>query len=853
MIPAYLRGDVNESYYWLGRIAHLLEDATSIPHVHNDAHPPTDDSVLEKYTGDNFTLFQNRYNWSGENFAGNQYNYENLPNMASFNWREVEPTRPLDRQNIELFRLLWYVAQKTQYFASDDDDGNTIYVNLSGNQKTFSPTLWTNDNVTIISNSIDLADDDIGDTGPDIEKETNAMIPHAMKSVAGLYRLFWDAVQVDWKFYHHDVRNTGFTLLKGDLNTSNKQIWNYSSAPATDFWDEAVIAEIDDNLDDGQEVIVATANSDYTDGRVYALDGDTNTQLWTFDEPLAAEPVSVDDVDGNRIKEVIVGSHDLYLYSVNSQNGAKNWRYLINNQTDAFGPWRSAIFDINNDGSKEIVFGETGETGTYNGHVVALNSNGKQVWNSSTTAVQGFQTDAAIADLTGDGIPEVIITAGDGVYVYNGSNGVEVWRKHMANAYASPVVADLDNDNDYEVIVATSKNTIPGELCASGTCYSGINVLDNNGNMLWNKTVDHHVVAIPAVANLDSDSNLEIVVATALTPDFVNLRNTNFNNGSVYLFDGVTGNMDWGTKFIAGAKIQSSPAVADIDNDNALEIIFGAYDGLLYVLAQNKSIEWTHNFSSYLIANPAIGDIDGDRVAEIVVKHANHLGPSNGQFGGGRVLFTNKTFTTTKQMSFGATSSSGDPSTLEALGGVNIKPVLGNISNISIKEEDLVNINMSSQVMATDANNDSLVFYYSSPLNSSGSWQTDCTSSGNYSVLVEVSDGSLSDFRYVNVQVNETCAGLTITSLNAVYSNATRYNFEFAVKNFLDASLNNVTWNINFGDGSVLNSTNIILNSQENMSAYVDYTYLTVGTYVVNATATNGSLTRSRNITINVS
>lgn len=146
VIPAYLKGDINESYYWLGRVAHLLEDASQPSHVLLDCHPGSelylvgracgqsngdggaDDSVLEEYTGRNFTLFQNRYNWTGSNFVGQQYNYETLPNMDNFNWKEVEANSPLDKQNIELFRLFWYVAQKTQYFASDDVDGNFEYV-----------------------------------------------------------------------------------------------------------------------------------------------------------------------------------------------------------------------------------------------------------------------------------------------------------------------------------------------------------------------------------------------------------------------------------------------------------------------------------------------------------------------------------------------------------------------------------------------------------------------------------------------------------------------------------------------------------------------------------------------------
>ena len=136
------------------------------------------------------------------------------------------------------------------------------------------------------------------------------------------------------------------------------------------------IAEIDGNVSDGQEIIVATSNSDYTDRRVYALDGKTNKVLWNNSEPAASEPPSVDDVDGDGTKEVIVGSHDKYLYNINSRTGAKNWKYQINNHPHSIGPYRSAIADIDNSGSKKIVFGEAGDDGSFNGHVVALKADG---------------------------------------------------------------------------------------------------------------------------------------------------------------------------------------------------------------------------------------------------------------------------------------------------------------------------------------------------------------------------------------------------------------------------------------------------------------------------------------------
>lgn len=158
VIPLYLKGDIDESYYWLGRVAHLLEDATVPEHMHNDCHlawwyslnllpyailrlPVSacenshqedllyDDSALEEYSGAYYTYY------SGSTYEGDQYNYENFPNMGGFDWSDVDAR---DKQNIELFRLFWYTAQKTQYYASDDEDGNSVYYDLNDQQQTFS-------------------------------------------------------------------------------------------------------------------------------------------------------------------------------------------------------------------------------------------------------------------------------------------------------------------------------------------------------------------------------------------------------------------------------------------------------------------------------------------------------------------------------------------------------------------------------------------------------------------------------------------------------------------------------------------------------------------------------------------
>jgi hypothetical protein len=67
----------------------------------------------------------------------------------------------------------------------------------------------------------------------------------------------------------------------------------------------------------------------------------------------------------------------------------------------------------------------------------------------------------------------------------------------------------------------------------------------------------------------------------------------------------------------------------------------------------------------------------------------------------------------------------------------NDAPVLDPISDVIVTEGDIVQLNPT----ATDLEGDSLTFSFTSPLNTSGGWQTNFSSSGTYHVTVTVDDG----------------------------------------------------------------------------------------------------------------
>ena len=760
VIKNYLKGNINESYYWLGRVVHLLEDAAQPSHVLIDCHMDrpvgrficsgsqgdngSDDSVLEEYTGNNFTILQNTFNWSGENFAGQQYDYDNLQNMANFNWREVEPTRPLDKQNIELFRLFWYVAQKTQYFASDDVDGNTVYVNISGSQKDFSTSLWAGDGVTIINRSSDLADDDITDDGEDIKTITNAVIPHSMKAVAGLYRLFWDAVHIDWPTYHHDNRRTGFTLLKGDIPSSESidpKNLVLEKDLATDHFARPSIGDIDN---DGTMDIVISASFNSSTGHVYAAEHEVPfesvnkklKEIFGFDlfktkleqrwdlnigEPVRGTP-SIGNIDSDSTKEVVFGlvSGKVKALDINGGTASEKWSYSVPAKESGIGTFAgetryTAIDDIDLDGTNEVIFTDylQGSPEKWPGDVYVLNGATGALKYNYTTTNNSAEGAVSLANVDSDDYMEIIVPSYYGVYVFDYDQSAnklkQKWNNSDGRVYGAAVVYDIDRDNEYEIIYTTTNLN-----CAAGkSCYNRIKIVNaSNGHEEKNISLSIYSIVTPSIANLDSDSNLEIVVVGKTSSSMI-------TNDRVEAYDSSSSNQDW--QYTASNNIvNSAPNIADLDGDGNYNVLLSKNDTELLILKNDGTLNFTYNAGGLVGSSPIVGDLDDDGTAEIATKRVG----------------------------------ASDSAIFSILSGSNKPPRLNYvINNITGLTGGLIDINESGKITGTDPDGDQLTFSYSSPFNLSGLWQTNVNDTGNYTVLVEVSDGRLSSYQYVDIMV----------------------------------------------------------------------------------------------------
>ena len=304
------------------------------------------------------------------------------------------------------------------------------------------------------------------------------------------------------------------------------------------------------------------------------------------------------------------------------------------------------------------------------------------------------------------------------VYDYDSSALTQKWNNSDGKIEGSVVIYDIDRDNEYELIYTTSDVD-----CAAGkTCYNRVYIRNaSNGALEHDINTNIYPRVAPAIANLDSDSNLEIVILGS---------NSEFSSYyTIQCYDANTENKD--CEYDQGGSLSTiiaAPNIADIDGDGNYDIIFSETTTKVRVLNGDGTNKFSVNLEGNIGSSPVIGDLDDDGIAEIAVKRA------------------------------------GSPiSVITFVTGFNQKPFLDQIDNITTVAGDLININESGELSAFDFDNDNLTFYFNSPFNESGLWQSTINDTGNYSILIEASDGNLSDYKYVDLIVFNSTTNVTDT------------------------------------------------------------------------------------------
>lgn len=299
--------------------------------------------------------------------------------------------------------------------------------------------------------------------------------------------------------------------------------------------------------------------------------------------------------------EIIFGTKGGWIYAYNG-NGTQRWAFYTGNLPRGMVPIESsaAVGDINNDGYMEVVIGmgghQTPSEYQHHGGVVALRHNGQLI--------------AGWPQYSGDKVDSGMV----------GPDG------YADMVFSSPALGDLDNNGDLEIVVGSLDEHVYA-WHHDGTAVNG-----------WPAWVRDTVWSSPALGDVDKDGHLEVVIGTDTHSEVEPVSTT--AGGYLYVFDHTGGgwsdaaqgwNYNW--RVWEAETIMSSPALADLNGDGWLEIIYGA--GWYYAWTGNISLGkvvnvldyrnrtfltgWPQATDGQTFPSPAIGDIDNDGQPEIVI------------------------------------------------------------------------------------------------------------------------------------------------------------------------------------------------------------------------------------------
>jgi Tfp pilus tip-associated adhesin PilY1 len=270
--------------------------------------------------------------------------------------------------------------------------------------------------------------------------------------------------------------------------------------------------------------------------------------------------------------------------------------------------------DFNKDGKVDLAVASADSHG---GGLNILLGNGDGTFQSPVCYPAGpFPVTVAVADLNGDGNPDVVV---ESPFIYSGGNGsVAVllgngdgtFQPYMSYAAGmvpnSVAVTDLNGDHILDL--------------ATGTTGSIVAVLLGNGDGTFQKAIRNHIGANPhyvGIGDFNNDGKVDVITT---------LENTTAGQNKVVI---ALGNGD-GT-LQAPITLTSPPkpqatAVADFNLDGFDDIVIGApkspLDGIYFLLGQgNATFVHDENYATGPLVPTAmaVGDLNGDGYPDLVI------------------------------------------------------------------------------------------------------------------------------------------------------------------------------------------------------------------------------------------
>ena len=311
-----------------------------------------------------------------------------------------------------------------------------------------------------------------------------------------------------WLYAWH---GDGSEVADGDGDPNTQGI---ISSAGEDFRSSVALAQVNP-LTLGLEMIAGGGDPPYA-LHVFESDG-SEAPGWPKEMPywLWATPAAA-DVDGDGMVEIFAACNDGNFYAWHG-DGSELIDGDDNPATDGvfhagIGPWsRSspAIGQLDGDSELEIVVGAEDYASLF-----AWNHDGTNLAGFPVTFQpgNGVRSSPAIGDLNDDGVNEIVFHCeNDSLYALRNDGtrfpGFPRFLEMYASGLApSPALCDFENDGQLEIVAVGTSNDVNMDVV----------VFDNAGNVLpgWPVHLEDSTEGSPVVADLDGDDELEILIGT---------------------------------------------------------------------------------------------------------------------------------------------------------------------------------------------------------------------------------------------------------------------------------------------------------------------------------------------------
>ncbi|KAA3616095.1 MAG: FHA domain-containing protein [Calditrichaeota bacterium] len=233
----------------------------------------------------------------------------------------------------------------------------------------------------------------------------------------------------------------------------------------------APLSTADIDLDGDFEILCGTERGlaiivDGTNGSVLGvidINDELNKARGTFyEENQIRYPVGVADLSGDKKPDLVISSVQGNIIAIDGASRSRLWEdRLINDislSSDFVFPF--SIADLTGNGIADVVVSTaTGEIRAYSG--VGENQNNKKLWslNSGSNGI----ANSAIADINKDKISDLVYQTDAGLLiVIDGSNGKPLWTSAniIKEKTSAPFVADLQKDNFLDIMLVTEASRV---------------------------------------------------------------------------------------------------------------------------------------------------------------------------------------------------------------------------------------------------------------------------------------------------------------------------------------------------------------------------------------------------------